>query len=97
MQLPGFDRFDESVMFDLLELYGVEMTDFRSLPDLTWFHGRWPIERFTPDKVLQVTKQVARLLVLGAGVANSGLSAAGQTSIPGSVVDLPGEVAMFVR
>ncbi|CAN0582423.1 unnamed protein product, partial [Ectocarpus sp. 12 AP-2014] len=84
MQLPGFDRFDESVMFKLLELYGVEMMDFRSLPESNWFHSGWPIERVTPDKVLQVTKGVARLLVLGAGVTNSGLSAAGQTSIPGS-------------
>ncbi|CAB1111056.1 unnamed protein product [Ectocarpus sp. CCAP 1310/34] len=33
MQLPGFDRFDESVMVKLLELYGVEMMDFRSLPE----------------------------------------------------------------
>ncbi|CAM9751569.1 unnamed protein product [Ectocarpus sp. 12 AP-2014] len=84
MQLPGFDRFDELVMFDLLELYGVEMMDCRSLPDSNWFHGGWPIERVAPDKVLQATKQVARLLVLGAGVTNSGLSAAGQTCIPGS-------------
>ncbi|CAN0181166.1 unnamed protein product [Ectocarpus sp. 13 AM-2016] len=84
MQLPGVDRFDESVMFKLLELYGVKMMDFRSLPESNWFHSGWPIERVTPDKVLQVTKGVARLLVLGAGVTNSGLSAAGQTSIPGS-------------
>lgn len=84
MQLPGFDRFDESVMVNLLELYGVEMMDFRSLPDSNWFHNGWPLERVTPDKVLQVTKRVARLLVLGAGVTNSGLSAAGQTPIPGS-------------
>ncbi|CAM9571461.1 unnamed protein product [Ectocarpus sp. 4 AP-2014] len=82
--LPGFDGFDESVMFDLLDLYGLEKKDFDSLPDSKWFHSGWPGERVTPGKVLQVTKQVARLLVLGAGVTNSGLSAAGQTSIPGS-------------
>ncbi|CAB1111154.1 unnamed protein product [Ectocarpus sp. CCAP 1310/34] len=84
MQLPGFYSFDESVVFKLLELYGMEMMDFRSLPESNWFHSGWPIERVTPDKMLQVTKRVARLLVLGAGVTNSGLSAAGQTSIPGS-------------
>ncbi|CAM9983583.1 unnamed protein product, partial [Ectocarpus sp. 8 AP-2014] len=83
-ELPGFDSFDQSVMFDLLDLYGVEKKDFRSLPDSNWFHRGWPVERATPGKVLQVTKRVASLLVLGAGVTNSGLSAAGQTSIPGS-------------
>ncbi|CBJ32660.1 hypothetical protein Esi_0354_0019 [Ectocarpus siliculosus] len=82
-QLPGVDGVNESVMFDLLDLYGVGKRGFRSLPDSNWFHCGRPVERVTPGKV-QVTKRVARLLVLGAGVTNSGLSAAGQTSISGS-------------
>ncbi|CAB1121426.1 unnamed protein product [Ectocarpus sp. CCAP 1310/34] len=36
-ELPGFDGFDESVMFKLLELYGVEMMDSRSLPESNGF------------------------------------------------------------
>jgi len=66
-EIPGFDGFNESVLRELLEQYGLRQEDFHdTVPNSYFFAGGWLIDhKPTGEKMAKVAEQVAELLVLG--------------------------------